>query len=285
MSRLSRMTTLLIALVIGTAGLVAGCAGPQAPNPSPTVVPGTQSSLESLTIGVAFDTPGLGLKSGDKFSGFDVETAKYVAKALGVPEDKITWREAVGSNREKFLEDGQVDLVVSTYSITDERRQVVDFAGPYFVAHQDILVRRNDTDITGPETLTKRTVCTIANSTSGANIEAAYGGSLQLTTFPTISECVKALAAGQVDAATTDDVVLAGFAAQPEYRGKLKVVGKGFSDEIYGIGVSKKNPELRHRVNLALEQYIADGSWKKALEITVKPSGYKIPDPPTVDTN
>jgi glutamate transport system substrate-binding protein len=95
---------------------------------------------------------------------------------------------------------------------------------------------------------------------------------------------VKALAASQIDAVTTDDVILAGYAAQPEYNGVLKVVGKGFSDESYGVGVKKGNTALLDQVNAALKQYIADGSWKKALDITVAPSGYKIPDPPTPGT-
>ena len=80
---------------------------------------------------------------------------------------------------------------------------------------------------------------------------------------------------------TTDDVILAGFAAEPQYRGKLKVVGKGFSDESYGVGIKKGNTALVDQVNAALKQYVADGSWEKALQITVAPSGYNLPDPPT----
>src|SRR4029079_11038850 len=131
---------------------LAACGGSTAgPNPEPSRVPGA-ANLDKLTIGISFDQPGLGRKDGDTYSGFDVETAKYVAKALGVPESGITWVQADPGNRESLLTSGQADLVLSTYTITEDRKQVVDFAGPYFLAHQDLLVRRNETEITGPTT-------------------------------------------------------------------------------------------------------------------------------------
>ena len=166
---------------------------------------------------------------------------------------------------------------MSTFSITDERKQVVDFAGPYFDAAQDLLVRRNEEDITGPGTLNGRTLCTVAGTTSADNILAQYRGRVTLLEKPRYSECVAALAASEVDAVTTDDVILAGFAAEPQYKGKLRLVGKGFSEESYGIGVKKGDTEMVTKVNAALKQYIADGSWKAALEKTVGPSGYACP--------
>jgi glutamate transport system substrate-binding protein len=177
-----------------------------------------------------------------------------------------------------------VDLIVSTYSITDERKQVVDFAGPYFVAHQDLLVRRNETEITGPETLNGKDLCSVPGTTSAANVRQRYQGRINLKELPTYSDCVRALADSEVDAVTTDDVILAGYASEPQYQGVLKVVGEGFSDEVYGVGIGKGNTELRDQVNAALKQYVADGSWRRALGITVAPSGYQLPDPPDPGT-
>jgi glutamate transport system substrate-binding protein len=251
----------------------------EGPNPTPAPVPGA-STNGHLTIGIPFDEPGIGLKDGTSYRGFDVETATYVAKALGVPESGITWKEAVGGEREQLLTTGQVDLIFSTYSITDERKQVVDFAGPYFVAHQDLLVRRNETEITGPETLNGKDLCSVPGTTSAANVVQRYLGRINLKQLPTYSDCVRALAASEVDAVTTDDVILAGYAAEPEYKGVLKVVGQGFSDETYGVGIRKGNTALRDQVNAALKQYVADGSWRRALGITVAPSGYQIPEAP-----
>jgi glutamate transport system substrate-binding protein len=265
--------------VLAVIALAACGSGGQGPNASPAPVPGATTNGR-LSIGIPFDQPGIGLKDGTSYRGFDVETATYVAKALGVPEANITWKEATGAAREQLLTSGQVDLVFSTYSITDARKQVVDFAGPYFLAHQDLLVRRNETEITGPDTLNGKDLCTVPGTTSAANVVQRYQGRINLKEFPRFSDCVQALANSEVDAVTTDDVILAGYAAEPQYQGVLKVVGEGFSDESYGVGVRKGNTALRDQVNAALKQYIADGSWRSALNITVAPSGYRIPDPP-----
>ena len=258
-----------------------GCGGASAgPNQNPAPVPGATTNGK-LTIGISFDQPGIGLKDGDAYSGFDVETAKYVAKALGVPESGITWKEATPENREKLIESGDVDLVFSSYTITDGRKQLVDFAGPYFLAHQDLLVRRNDDEITGPETLNGKDLCSVTGTTSAANVLKFYQGRITLKEFPRFVDCVQALARSEVDAVTTDDVILAGFAAEPQYRGSLKVIGKGFSDEPYGVGIKKGDSALVEQVNTALKQYVSDGSWAAALNITVAPSGYSLPRPPT----
>ena len=198
-----------------------------------------------------------------------------------MPEENITWVEATGAKREELLASGGADMIVSTYTINDERKQKVDFAGPYFLAHQDLLVRRNETEITGPETLNGKDLCTVAGTTSAQNILRFYQGRITLKEFPRYSDCVAALANSEVDAVTTDDVILAGYAADPQYQGKLKVIGKGFSDEAYGIGVKKGNTALKDQINAALKQYVADGAWASNLNNTVAPSGYNIPSPPT----
>jgi len=270
---------LTVALVVLAA---CGSGGGSGPNPTPPPVAGAPGG--KLTIGVPFDEPELGVRTGDAYTGFDVDTAVYIAGALGVTRDNITWKEANADQRQQLLESGGADLIVSTFSITDQRKQVVDFAGPYFVAHQDLLVRRNDTEITGPEALDGKTLCSVPGTTSAAYVTSHFLGNIKLLEKPRFSDCVTALANSEIDAVTTDDVILAGFAAQPQYQGKLKVVGKGFSDEIYGVGVKKGNTELVGKVNAALKQYIDDGSWRKSLDANVRPSGYSIPDPPTVSS-
>ena len=100
-----------------------------------------------IRIGIKFDQPGLGFKKNGTYVGFDVDVAKYVAKKLGYSEDQIVWKEAPSKQREAMLQNGDVDFIVATYSITDERKKVVSFAGPYFVAGQDLLVRKDETSI------------------------------------------------------------------------------------------------------------------------------------------
>ena len=250
--------------------------------------PGSEGggSSESITIGIKFDQPGLGQQQGNQYAGFDVEVAKYVAKELGYAEDKITFKESPSAQRETLIESGQVQLVFATYSITDDRKQKVSFGGPYFVAGQDLLVKSDNTDITGPDTMNGKKLCSVTGSTSAKKIKDNYASTVQLQEYDTYSKCVEALSSGTIDAVTTDNVILAGFAAQSQYQGKLKVVGSPFSEERYGVGLKKGDTELCGKVNAAIEKMISDGSWQKALDATVGPSGFK-PDttknPPKAD--
>ncbi|GAA2502858.1 glutamate ABC transporter substrate-binding protein [Terrabacter carboxydivorans] len=235
-----------------------------------------------LKIGIKFDQPGMGLKKGTEYSGFDVDVAKYVAKALGTSEDKITWVQAPSAQRETLIQTGQVDFVVATYSITDARKQKVSFAGPYFVAGQDLLVRADDSSITGPDSLTGKKLCSVTGSTSAQKVKDKYPG-VQLQEFGTYSECLPALQTGGVDALTTDDTILAGYAAQEQYKGKFKVVGKPFSQENYGIGLKKGDTAMCTKITDAIKKMISDGSWQKSLDSNLGPAGYKpgAGNPPT----
>jgi glutamate transport system substrate-binding protein len=233
-----------------------------------------------VVIGIKYDQPGLALKNPDgTFSGFDVEVAKYVADKLGVDPANIEFKEAKSAEREGLIERGEVDYIVATYSITDARKEKVNFAGPYFIAHQDLLVKSDNTDITGPDAMSGKILCSVTGSTSAQKVKDKYSADVALQEYGTYTECVEALLSGAVDAVTTDDVILAGFAAQ--HPGELKVVGKGFSDENYGIGLKKGDAAGTTAINAAIAAMIADGSWKQALEDTVGPSGYTIPTPPT----
>ena len=160
----------------------------------------------SLIVGIKYDQPGLGLRNPDgSFSGFDVEVAKYVADKLGVPADKITFKEAPSAQRETLIQNGEVDYVVATYSITDSRKEKVGFAGPYFVAGQSLLVADGNTDITGPDSLAGKKLCSVTGSTPAQNIADEYPG-VQLQPFDTYSACVEALRNGTVDEKLFSDV-------------------------------------------------------------------------------
>lgn len=239
---------------------------------------GAPGSGGKVVIGVKFDQPGLGLKEGNDNTGFDVEVARYVAKELGYTE--VEFKESPSPQRETLLQSGQVKMIFATYSITDDRKQKVSFAGPYFVAGQDLLVRADNTDITGPDSLNGKKLCSVAGSTSAKKIQDNFANKVQLQEYDTYSKCVEALNTGGIDAVTTDNVILAGFAAQPQYQGKLKVVGKPFSEERYGVGIAKGDVDLCTKINTAIEKMISDGSWQKALDATVGASGFK-PDTAT----
>ncbi|WP_144882070.1 glutamate ABC transporter substrate-binding protein, partial [Isoptericola variabilis] len=228
----------------------------------------------SLTIGIKFDQPGLGFMEGEEPSGFDVDVAKYVAEKLGYSEDQIEWVEAPSAQRETLLSTGQVDMIFATYSITDERRETVSFAGPYFVAGQDLLVAADNTDITGPEALEGKNLCSVTGSTSAQRIKDEHAAGVNLLEQPGYAECVTALVAGQVDAVTTDDIILAGLGAQPANQGKVKVVGNPFSEENYGVGIPKGEVELCEEINTALQEMIDDGSWEEFVRANTEGTGY-----------
>jgi glutamate transport system substrate-binding protein len=239
---------------------------------------------DKLRIGIKFDQPGLGLKQGDTYTGMDVDVATYVAGKLGTTPENITWVQAPSAQRETLIETGQVDLVVATYSITDSRKEKITFAGPYFIAGQDLLVRADDTSITGPEALGGKKLCSVTGSTSAQKVKDKYPD-VQLQEYGTYSECVTALVSNGVDAVTTDDTILAGYASQEQYKGKLKVVGKTFSEERYGIGLKKGDTEKCEKVTTAIKDMVADGSWQKAVDDNLGPAGYTAGagNPPTPD--
>jgi glutamate transport system substrate-binding protein len=236
---------------------------------------GKASSQKKLVIGVKADQPGLGLQTGTTYSGFDIEIGKILAKGLGVDAGAIEWKTTVSANREPFIQQGQVDLVVATYTINDDRKKVVNFGGPYFVAGQDLLVPTAST-ITGPETLAGKKVCSVTGSTPAKRIQTDYKDA-KLQQFDTYSKCVTALAGGQVDAVTTDDIILAGYASQDQYAGKFKVVGKKFSEEPYGIGLKKDDKAGCDKINEILKTSATDGSYKAAWDSTLGKSGAAAP--------
>lgn len=233
----------------------------------------------TIKIGVKYDQPGLGFKGAtdDLPSGFDVEMAKILAADLGIDTGDIQWIETISDNREPFLEAGRVDLVLASYSITDDRRKVVGQAGPYMVTGQQLLVPA-DSDIESIDDLAGKEICSVTGSTS---IERINEKGAKGVGFETYSECVQKVLDGTVSAMSTDGTILAGFAAQNE--GQLKVVGDPFSEERIGVGYGKNYPELCEFINSSLEEAFDDGDWAEAFESTLGPSGVDTPEPPALD--
>ncbi|MGX1625834.1 transporter substrate-binding domain-containing protein, partial [Streptomyces sp. NPDC055506] len=205
---------------------------------------GSDGGGKTITVGIKFDQPGLGQKTPQGYAGFDVDVATYVAKKLGYNADQIEWKEAKSADRETMLQRGDVDFIAATYSITPERQEKVDFAGPYLLAHQDVLVRADDNKIKSPEDLNNAKLCSVTGSTSAQNVKDKLAPKAQLQPYPTYSACLPGLQNGAVDALTTDDSILAGYAAQSQFKGKFKLGGFKLTNENYGIGV-KKGSDLK----------------------------------------
>jgi glutamate transport system substrate-binding protein len=236
----------------------------------------------TVKVGTKFDQPLFGLKNLEgKPEGFDVEIAKLIAGEMGIAPDKVEFVEAVSANREPFIQQGKVDFVVATYTINDKRKQVVDFAGPYYEAGQDIMVAKgNPEGIGGPDDLAGKKVCSVTGSTPAENIRTNYPKA-ELTEFDVYSKCAEALKNGQVQAVTTDNVILLGLISQDEEA--FELVGKPFTKEPYGIGLKKGDTEFRTFINDTLEKIEQDGRWKAAWDATAGKVATETPTPPAVD--
>ncbi|MFJ9467319.1 glutamate ABC transporter substrate-binding protein [Streptomyces caniferus] len=235
-----------------------------------------------LVIGVKEDQPYLGERdpASGQYTGFDIEIAKMMSAALGFPPRTIEFKTIASANRETALQNGQIDLYVGTYTINDKRKKLVGFAGPYYMAGQSLLVRADENDIHGPQDLAGKRVCSAAGSTPYQRIQAEYPKAV-LVSYDTYSVCVDNLLTYQVDAVTTDDAILLGYAAKvPD---ELKVVGKPFSEEPYGIGVPRGDNALRLALDDALAANEKNGNWQKAYEATLGASGVPAPKPPPIN--
>ena len=235
-----------------------------------------------VRVGTKIDQPLFGLKNLDgKLEGFDVEIAKLIAGEMGIQESNIEWVEAVSANREPFIQQDKVDFVVATYTINDKRKQVVDFAGPYYEAGQDIMVAKgNPLGITGPDDLAGKKVCSVTGSTPAENIRTNYPEA-KLTEFDVYSKCAEALKNGQVEAVTTDNVILLGLISQDQEA--FELVGKKFTEEPYGIGVKKGDTQFRNFINDVLDKTYQDGRWQQAWAATAGKVATGQATPPPVD--
>ncbi|MGW3636105.1 glutamate ABC transporter substrate-binding protein [Streptomyces sp. NPDC005122] len=242
---------------------------------------GDSSGGKTITVGIKFDQPGIGQKTPQGYSGFDVDVATYVAKKLGYSANQIQWKETKSADREDALKRGDVDFVAASYSITPERQAKVDFAGPYLLAHQDVLIRADDDTIKSPSDLNSKKLCSVTGSTSAQNVHDKLAPKAQLQKYPTYSACLTGLQNKAIDALTTDDSILAGYASQATFKGRFKLGGFKMSNENYGIGV-KKGSALKAKINTALESMVSDGSWEKAVSANFGPAEYKNEPAPKI---
>ncbi|MGW0365770.1 glutamate ABC transporter substrate-binding protein [Streptomyces sp. NPDC002990] len=294
-----RALALALLLLAGT-GAATGCGRPGSPpvkGPQPEDLPSYEVATGfqlpdsptwrkakrrgHLVVGAKEDQPYLGEKdpATGSYSGFDIEIAKMMAASLGFEPQTTAFTTIASANRETALQNGQIDYYVGTYTINDNRKKQVGFAGPYYMAGQSLLVRQ-DEDIKGPGDLAGKKVCSAAGSTPFQRLQRDFPQAV-LIAYDTYSVCVDNLLTYQVDAVSTDDSILLGYAAKvPD---ELKVVGQPFSKEPYGIGVPREDNALRFALDDALEAQEKNGNWKKAYEATLGLSGVPAPTPPPID--
>lgn len=266
MKRTARFASTTAAALLGATTLVA-CGGDSAGDAEGLLA---QIEAGNVTLGTKYDQPGLGLREADgSMTGLDVDVATYVVNHIadenGWEHPEITWRETPSAQRETVLQNGEVAAIAATYSINKSRSEAVDFGGPYLLTHQALLVRSDDADITGLESLDGRILCSVTGSTPAQKVKDTLPG-VQLQEYDTYSSCVEALRNGNVDALTTDATILGGYSAQSP--GDFKVVelkkdGEQFTNEHYGVGLKKEDAGALEAVNKALNALYEDGSFDK----------------------
>lgn len=213
-----------------------------------------------LTVGVKGDQPGFGAKDASgKLDGFDVAVGREIAKALGLRDEQVTFIDVTSSTRTQALNDGKVDLVIATMTITEARRQEVEFSRPYFLAGQSLLVQRDNTSIRSVADLNGRKACSVTGSTSATTVRER-APQVELLSLDGYAACVTALKEGRVEAVTTDDAVLSGFAKADA---SLKLVGGTFTQEPYGVAAKKGQSELATFVSGVVTSMLQDGRWER----------------------
>lgn len=271
--RLTTLTAAAIAPVL--AFTLCGCGGSAGDGSSDSTAGPAHGPLfkmdRALRIGVKTDQPGIGLAdaTGGNNTGLDIDIGREIAAAL---EDEPVFQSVVSQNREVMITSGAVDLVIASYSITEARLELLDFAGPYLIAGQDILVRQTDASAyTGVESLHDKKVCILEASTGYRHLQDHYSENWAKQHLVTRYEgkpilgykmCVEMLLRGEVDAVSTDDAALAGYANQQQHQGLLHLVGNRFSLEKYGIALAKGNPADVELINVTLRRMIQDGRWE-----------------------
>lgn len=228
-----------------------------------------------VVMGTKYDQPNLGERTPDKqFAGLDTDVSRYVveyiAKKHGWATPEIEWRETPSAQRETLINNGEVNMITATYSINKGRLKAVDFAGPYLVTHQALLVRE-DSGIKGLNDIAPGTrLCSVSGSTPAQKVKDALP-EVQLQEFDTYAACAEGLKQGVVDATTTDATILAGFAQRYKERfgEEYSVIqlknddGSFWTNENYGIGLPKGDDKAKAEVNEALNEMHDSGEFQK----------------------
>ena len=293
------MRRVLFGLLLSVTLVAAGCGngddGDTASTPTTARLPrfpadSTMTKIQQkgkIVIGTKFNQLGSGLKNPTtgELEGFEIEIGKLIAAELfgvdkGDAEDKIEFKEAPTPQREFLIQKREVDIIIATYTINDARKQAVDFAGPYVIDGQTVMVKSDNTTITKLEDLNGKKVCTGRNSTTPANL-TAKNVRAQLTLLDSYPECATALRQGRVEAVITDRGILLGLVDQSNREFKLADID--VSEEPLGIGLFKGDDAFRDFLNDTLEEISENGDWAEAYEATLGELGVETPEPPAVN--
>lgn len=295
---MARHRLLIGVAAAAAAGMLASCSasssspgsdgGVVKPSAAPTTfAPGTTMAAiqqrGKLIVGTAFDTTLFGVKNptNGKVEGFDADIGRLMAAKITGSADNIEFVETTAENREPFASTGKVDMVIMTYSITPARQKVISFAGPYYIAGQDMLVRKDSTGIKAVTDLNGKTVCAVSGTVTKDNV-LAKAPQAKVTEFTDGKQCVEGVKDGRFDTYVDDDVTHIGeVQLAPD---QLRLVGAPFTKEPYGIGIKKGDTAFQKFLNATLTSAISDGTWRKIYDANIASVSKTEPQIPTPGT-
>ncbi|WP_249522743.1 glutamate ABC transporter substrate-binding protein [Modestobacter marinus] len=220
-----------------------------------------------LRVAAALDAPLLSQQdpsSPEDVEGFDIDLAKMLAiYILGEPNIEIV--PPASETREALLQNGTVDVVFNTYTITEERAEQISFAGPYFTSGLAVAVAADNEDISSIEDLDGKNVIVGASRLAVTAVPEVAPGA-EVTSFATDPQAVQALVQGRGDAYVQDYTLLL---AAADANDDIKIAVQPFTEEPYGIGLPPEDPEFKDFVNTWLEEIEDDGSWAEIWEATL----------------
>jgi glutamate transport system substrate-binding protein len=233
-----------------------------------------------LVVGTSLDGPGFSLlnPTTNQAEGFEVDLARLLAKKLTGSEENVEFVPVLSQNRFAFVQTGRIDLALATATINDERKKLVSFAGPYYLAGQDVLLAKNNTTVHTPSDLNNQSVCVVTGTNAGANL-LKLAPNAKLFSLADEKSCAEGVTDGRYVALIDDGAVLVPFVMlSPD---KLKILGKPFTQEPYGIVLKHDDAAFRSWVDTQLAQSIADGTWMKLYNKNLKQFG--VPQIPVID--
>ena len=260
-------TAAFLALVVAAVAPLAGCA--ESMNASEVTGP-------IITIGIAYDRPGVAMELSGNLTGLDVDVAQYVAHRLGYAKNQISWREASNADRDELLKKGDVNMIVGVHADLDGTTDDVEFSQPYVNSAQDLMVRTSDSDtITELSDLKGKSICTVDGSVAPGVAEAIKKAGATTITTSSYSECVTALLSGTTDAVEGDDLVLAGI-VENSGSGMMHLLNTPLTTVGYGIALPAGDAKLRDNVDDALQRMVDDGSWDASMKANINLEGFAL---------
>lgn len=284
---------MLAALAMATLPGACGAPSSGAADSAPSI--GGQPQGPTITIAVSADLPGLGYLHDGAYTGFDIDVATYVANALGYARKQIIFTPVQPRDRAAALADGDADMVVAGYAMSDGHAKDVTFAGPYLTVRPAALTRDDESATDDPDAApggssgtssgdpsdtasgTGRATTCVVNGTAAKDL-AERDARTPTVAYDSYAQCMTALMVGSADAIAGDDAVLRGLS--DTRRGHYRVVAEDGDDLGYGIAVARGRTELAGKIAAALRDMIRDGSWRRALDADLVPLGYRAGSAP-----